>query len=105
MPLYLDELWLNWADVDACRRSLDAFAGLGDGSFNFPPGVRMVAGPWFSNEDSKIVFVLDIADHTDTFVSFSLGVAHGLIQRRRLTPIVEWKSVLALRDVLGSGAG
>src|SRR5438045_885255 len=100
MPLYLDELWLDWKDVDTARRSLATFAGMGDGGFNFPPGVQLVAGPWFSNEEAKIILVLDIPDHSTTFGSFTLGIAHGLIARRRLTPIVEWSSVLELRELL-----
>ena len=29
----------------------------------FPPGVTLKAGPWASNEEAKIVLILDIQDH------------------------------------------
>jgi hypothetical protein len=99
MPLYLDELWLEWKGPDEARRVLATFAPMGDGTFPFPEGVRLVAGPWFSNEEAKIILVLDIADHAQTFSSFALGMVHKLIARRRLTPIVEWQ---ALQDLLAA---
>jgi len=69
---------------------------MASGAFPYPAGVTVQAGPWFSNEEAKIVLVLDIADHAKTFPAFGLGLAHGLIARRRLTPIVEWAAVDAL---------
>jgi hypothetical protein len=96
MPLYLDEIWLQWASADDAKATLERFLGMADGQFAFPEGVRLAAGPWFSNEEAKIVVVLDIADHAKTFPAFGLGLAHGLLARRRLTPIVEWTAVREL---------
>ena len=91
MPLYLDEIWLNWSDPAQAKQTLQRFQSITSGGF--PPGVTLKAGPWFSNEETKIVLVLDIEDHSQTFVPFGLAVAHGLIARRRLSPIVEWEGL------------
>jgi|ERR1700687_307419 len=96
MPLYLDEIWLRWDSPETARRALNMFRNM-DSDFPWPPGVRLVAGPWFSNEEAKIVLILDIADHTATFTAFTVATANGLIVRRRLTPIVAWS---ALDEVL-----
>lgn len=92
MSLYLDEIWIQWDSVETARRALTMFRSM-DSTFNWPPGVRLVAGPWFSNEEAKIVLVLDIADHATTFAPFHLATAHGLIARRRLTPVVAWAAI------------
>jgi hypothetical protein len=39
--------------------------------------------------EKKIVLVLDIADHAKTFAAFGFALAHDLVERRRLTPIVD----------------
>ena len=105
MALYLDEIWLKWKDAERARRALSTFSGMASGSFPFPEGVRLVAGPWFSNEEAKIVLVLDIRDHTTTFSAFGLAMVHKLIARRRLTPIVEWTAVEDLLRTLPPDAG
>jgi len=102
MSLYLDEIWLAWNDADTARRALVAFRGMDSQAFSYPEGVRLVAGPWFSNEEAKIVLVLDIQDHAKTFSAFTLATIHQLIAKRRLTPIVEWSAVQALADQLTS---
>ena len=93
MPLYLDQIWLDHAHL---REALQAFSALAHGASGYPPGVRVVAGPWFSNEEAKIVLVLDIADHAETFPAFASGLLAGVLTRRRLEPIVEWSAVDAL---------
>ena len=103
MPLYLDEIWFDWRDADSARRTLSLFDGMGSGSFNYPEGVRQVAGPWFSNEETKLILILDIQDHAKTFSAFGYALAHGLIARRRLTPIVEWSAVRDLARALSPG--
>ena len=92
MPLYLDEIWLEWTDAAEAKQTLQRFQAMATGA-GFPPGVTLKAGPWFSNEEAKIVLILDIVDHTQTFMPFGLAVVYGLIARRRLTPIVEWAAV------------
>jgi len=100
MPLYLDEIWLKWDSPDRAKQVLTQFRTMAGGQFPYPDGVTLKAGPWFSNEEAKIVLVLDIADHAKTFDAFGLALAHGLIERRRLTPIVEWGALDAIVDKL-----
>ena len=45
-----------------------------------------------SNEEAKVVLVLDIQDHALTFPAFSGAVAQGIVSHRRLSPIVEWSA-------------
>ncbi len=100
MPLYLDELWLKWDSPDKAKQVLTQFRAMGTGGFPYPEGVTLKAGPWFSNEEAKIVLVLDIADHAKTFGAFGLALVYGLIERRRLTPIVEWGALETVVDQL-----
>jgi hypothetical protein len=88
MPLYLDEIWLNVSTREAALRAYSAFQGLAAVGV-YPDGVRLVAGPWFSNEEAKVILVVDISDHARTFTPFAGAVIGGLILRRRLEPIVE----------------
>ena len=93
MPLYLDEIWLQWSSAAEAKEALGRFHTMGTGGFPWPPGVTLKAGPWFSNEEAKIVLVLDIDDHARTFGPFVAALAHRLILKRRLTPIVEWDAL------------
>jgi hypothetical protein len=91
MPLYLDEIYFNIGSKDEMKKAYELINGaLTNG---FPPGVTLKAGPWGSNEEPKIVLVLDIQDHSLTFAPFSGAVAQGIVSKRRLTPIVEWSAV------------
>jgi len=97
MPLYLDEIWLQWRSAEEFDAALQRFLPMGDGNqFGYPEGVRVEAGPWFSNEEGKIVLVLDIADHTKTFQAFGMAIGFGVVQKRRLQPIVPWSEVKQL---------
>ncbi len=87
MPLYLDEI--NW-DPAHTKEVHDLFKDVLSGRTGFPEGVTLKAGPWVSNEEAKMVLILDIQDHAKTFNTFTTLVAKGLIAKRRLTPIVEW---------------
>ncbi|HVC44964.1 MAG TPA: hypothetical protein VND20_09115 [Candidatus Binataceae bacterium] len=88
MPLYLDEIYFNVASKDDFRKVYDLINGVVTNGF--PPGVTLMAGPWASNEDAKIVLVLDIKDHALTFPAFSGAIAQGIVARRRLSPMVDW---------------
>lgn len=90
MPLYLDEIYWN---PDRTSEVKEMFKGVLDGTRGFPEGVSLVGGPWASNEEPKIVLVLDIQDHAKTFETFQGLVAKGVIAKRRLTPIVDWASM------------
>lgn len=90
MPLYLDEIY--WSQ-DRINEVKTMFKGVLDGSIGFPEGVTLKAGPWASNEETKMILVLDIQDHAKTFETFQGLVAKGVITKRRLTPIVEWQAM------------
>ncbi|NOT57960.1 MAG: hypothetical protein HOP18_25430 [Deltaproteobacteria bacterium] len=93
MPLYLDEIWLNETSPDNTKKIHQMFQGVLSGKTGFPAGVTLKAGPWASNEEAKIILILDIQDHAKTFVTFSTIMASGLVTKRRLTPIVEWSAM------------
>ena len=100
MPLYLDEIWVNMNSSESAKQALMIFQALGSGSVGYPEGVTLKAGPWFSNEEAKLILVLDIADHRKTFVALGRGMAQGWILRRRLTPIVDASGVEELQTAL-----
>lgn len=83
MPLYLDEIYFT--DVKRAHETISGAVKNG-----FPQGVTLKAGPWFSNEENKVVLVLDIQDHALTFGPFTSAVKSGAVSHRRLTPIVDW---------------
>lgn len=91
MPLYLDEIYLNASSPDNTKKIFELLQGAMKGGL--PPGVTLKAGPWASNEEPKVILVLDIQDHSLTFNPFAKIVAQGLVTKRRLTPIVEWGEV------------
>ena len=101
MPLYLDEIWLSVSPPENGKKVHQMFKGVLSGETGFPEGVTLKAGPWASNEEPKMVLVLDIEDHAKTFVPFASLVAQGLISKRRLTPIVEWSATDELMNNLG----
>jgi hypothetical protein len=100
MPLYLDEIWLEWSSPKEFEDTLRRFLSMGDGDFGYPEGVHVEAGPWFSNEEGKIILVLDIADHSKTFQAFGMAVGYGIVKKRRLRPIVPWSEVRQLSATL-----
>ena len=100
MPLYLDEIWLEWRSPAEFEETLRRFLAMGDGQFVYPEGVRLEAGPWFSNEEGKIVLILDIADHAKTFQAFATALGFGVIKKRRLQAIVPWNEVRQLSATL-----
>ena len=91
MPLYLDEIYFNISSPDNAKKMFALLQEALKGGF--PPGVTLNAGPWASNEEPKVILVLDIQDHSLTFSTFSKLVSQGLVAKRRLTPIVEWSEV------------
>jgi hypothetical protein len=87
MPLYLAEVYFKRGFKLGYELITAAMSG------GFPPGVTLKAGPWASNEEAKIMLVLDIQDHSLTFGPFSSAVAQSIFAKRRLTPIVKWSAV------------
>jgi hypothetical protein len=98
MPLYLDEIYLNASNPENAKRALEFFAEVFKGGF--PPGVTLIAGPWMSNEEAKVVLVLDIKDHSLTFNPFTKALAQGIVLKRRLEPIVDWSAAQKLASEL-----
>ena len=95
MALYLDEVWLRDPSPERMKefvRMIGA-AAKSPASIGAPAEVRFVAGPWASNEEPKVIFLVDIPNHTPTYQIFGKLVSTGLVERRRLTPIVEWSEV------------
>jgi hypothetical protein len=91
MPLYLDEIYFNVSNKESLKQVHEMISGaLKSG---FPQGVTLKAGPWFSNEEAKVVLVLDIQDHSLTFSPFSGALSRGMVSRRRLSPMVDWPTV------------
>jgi hypothetical protein len=90
MPLYLDEIYFNVGSKEDSQKVFDLINGAI--TRGFPPGVTLKAGPWVSNEEPKIVLVLDIQDHALTFPAFTSAIAQGVVTKRRLGPIVEWSA-------------
>ena len=91
MPLYLDEIYLNASSSDNTQKGVALIQQVLKNGF--PPGVTLKAGPWASNEEAKVVLILDIQDHSLTFDGFAKAVGSGVIARRRLTPLVEWSAL------------
>lgn len=102
MPLYLAEIWLNNPSPETAKEFAGMIGSVAKDatSVGAPQGVRVVAGPWASNEEAKAIFVVEIPDHTTTFQVFSKNVLKGLVEKRRLTPIVEWSEVEKLAQQL-----
>ncbi|HJU28121.1 MAG TPA: hypothetical protein VJ718_03065 [Candidatus Binataceae bacterium] len=91
MPLYLDEISFNVTNKETFNQMYELINGaLKNG---FPQGVTLKAGPWVSNEEAKVVLILDIQDHALTFSAFSGAIARGIVSKRRLSPIVDWATV------------
>jgi hypothetical protein len=88
MPLYLDEISFNVTSKADLKKAHDLISGAVKNGF--PPGVTLKAGPWFSNEECKVVLILDIQDHALTFGPFSGAIASGVVSKRRLSPLVDW---------------
>jgi hypothetical protein len=91
MPLYFDEIYFNVSNKESLQQVYELISGAMKSGF--PQGVTLKAGPWFSNEEAKVVLILDIQDHSLTFTPFSGAMARGIVSRRRLSPIVDWSTV------------
>lgn len=95
MPLYIDEIWVKDPTPARMKQFVEMIgqAAKNPASIGAPQEVKIVAGPWGSNEEPKIIFVIDIPNHTTTYQVFSKFITQGLIERRRLTPVVDWSEV------------
>jgi len=95
MALFLDTIYFTRQSPENVKKALATIhknLATGEG---LPKGVTVKAGPWYSNEELKLVVVLDMQDHSNTFGAFSGAVASGMVEKRKLEPIVEWSTVEA----------
>jgi hypothetical protein len=95
MALYLDEVWLKDPSPERMKEfvRMIGMAAKSPASIGAPQEVRFAGGPWASNEEAKVIFLVDIPNHTPTYQIFGKLVSQGLVEKRRLTPIVEWSEV------------
>lgn len=95
MALYFDEVWLKDPTPARMKEFVKTIgmAAKSPASIGAPQEVKFVAGPWASNEEPKVLFIVDIPNHTPTYQIFGKLMSTGLVEKRRLTPIVEWSEV------------
>jgi hypothetical protein len=93
MALFLNEVWLRDPSPESFREFHAVFGalrgqaetiGLTDDIF------RLVAGPWLSIEEAKVVFVFEAPDAAETLAAYGGLLAKGLLKKRRLTQLVDW---------------
>jgi len=95
MALFLDTIYFTRQEADKLKKALTIiYKNLSTGE-GLPKGVTLKAGPWFSNEEMKLVCVLDMQDLSLTYTAFSNAIASGMVEKRRLEPIVDWSTVEA----------
>ncbi len=61
---------------------------------------RLVAGPWLSIEEAKVVFIFDAPNATVTLPAYGRLLAKGLLKKRRLTEMVDWDEAAKFVDGL-----
>ncbi len=94
MALYLNEVWLRDPSPEAFNQFIEAFGSLGGQEEQLgltSDMFRLVAGPWMSIEEAKVVFVFDSPNAVDTLPAFGRLLAAGLLAKRKLTPLVSWE--------------
>lgn len=103
MALYLNEVWLREPSPKSFREFIEVFGTL-RGRADFiglsSDKFRLVAGPWLSIEEAKVVFIFDTPDVTTTLPAYGRLLAKGLLKKRRLTPVVDWDEATKFVDSL-----
>ncbi len=95
MALFLDTIYFTRQSSEKLKEALaNIHKTLSTGS-GLPKGVTVKGGPWYSNEELKLVVVLDMQDHSQSFSAFSNAVGSGIVEKRKLEPIVDWSTVEA----------
>jgi hypothetical protein len=102
MPLFLNEVWLGSLEPKVLKEAVEFFGNLSKGSkpSNLPDNMRMVAGPWLSNEEAKVLFVFEIGDPSDMLEAFAERMVSGLFARRKLTLLSDWAGARKLAEWL-----
>lgn len=104
MPMFFNEVWLKDMSPKVMQGVVEFLGNLRQGvrPHNLPPDLKLVAGPWLSNEEAKIFFVFEIDDPTRTFEAFAERVNDGLFVCRRLTLVQDWDGARAFSKYLRS---
>jgi hypothetical protein len=58
----------------------------------------MIAGPWLSAEEAKVMFIFEINDPSTMFDAFAERMVSGLFARRKLTLLSDWEGMKAYSD-------
>ena len=93
MALYLNEVWLRDPSPESFREFIGVFGALRGqaDSIGLSSDIfRLVAGPWLSIEEAKVVFIFEAPDATVTLPAYGRLLAKGLLKKRRLTEMVDW---------------
>jgi hypothetical protein len=100
MPLFLNEVWLGDLNPQLMEEAVAFFGNLSVGSKpdNLPDDLRMLAGPWLSAEEAKVMFIFEINDPSTMFDAYAERMVSGLFARRKLTLLSSWDSMKAYSD-------
>ena len=93
MAIFLNEVWLREPSPESFREFIEVFESLRDqpDSIGLTSDIfRLVAGPWLSIEEAKVVFVFETPDAANTLPAYGALLAKGLLKKRRLTQLVGW---------------
>jgi hypothetical protein len=104
MPLFLNEVWLGPVSPKLMNEAVAFFGNLSEGTKpdNLPNDLRMVAGPWLSAEENKVMFVFEINDPSSMFDAYAERMVSGLFLRRKLTLLSDWVALKAYSDRMNS---
>jgi|GEM_PF-771863 len=102
MPIFFNEVWLKDMSPPVMRGVVDFLDQIRNGvkPDNLPSDLKLLAGPWLSNEEAKVYFIFEIDDPTKTFEAFAERVASGLFLRRKLTLVQNWDGARAFSTFL-----
>ena len=95
MAIFLNEVWLREPSPESFREFIEVFGSLrGQAeSLGLTSDIfRIVAGPWLSIEEAKVVFIFDAPDAAETLPAYGALLAKGLVKKRRLTQLVDWEA-------------
>ena len=103
MSLYLNEVWLRDPSPESFHEFIKVFGALRGqvDSIGLSSDIfRLIAGPWLSIEEAKVVFVFDGPGATVTLPAFGRLLAKRLLKKRRLTEMVDWDEAAKFVDGL-----
>jgi hypothetical protein len=104
MPIFFNEVWLKDMSAPVMKGVVDFLGKLRVGvkPHNLPDDLKLLAGPWLSNEEAKVYFVFEIDDPTKTYEAFAERVAAGLFVKRKLTLVQNWDGARAFSAYLNN---